>query len=244
MHSWHPSWWVFVTVEIERTSKNTSSPPAERSRGTLEVMQTIMQPCHTGEQRKGLPAWPCLHPLHHTPPQAFQRFELGRKPQLSPFLRTLRVVHSTLHVFGHPTFQRGLSSPPAWPLQQPFQQMPAPESKPGRESLSCRCSNGSWLLSGDPGRPWHRLQLQQEPHPGPLLLPDTPNTAQPGSKRPIILHTNVWMRFHVETLQQHNVQKPHSPPQKCKAGDLICQSLVEKCKPHHPIKQIMYYNFL
>lgn len=88
-----------------------------------------------------------------------------------------------------------------------------------------------------------QLQLQQEPRPGPLLLPGTPDTAQPISKHSIILTKNAWVHFHVETLQQHNVQKPHSP-QKCKAGYLICRSLVHKCKPHHPIKEMMCYNFL
>lgn len=59
-------------------------------------------------------------------------------------------------------------------------------------------------------------------------------------KRSIILTKNVWMHF--QTPQQHNVQKPHSPPQK--AGDLIYRRLVQKCKPHHPIKQITYYHFV
>lgn len=132
---------------------------------------------------RGAACLPCMHTLHKTLLQPFQRCELGRWPQ--PFLRTLRVAHSKDNsscIWALP-FPKRVIFPPAQPLQQAPQQMPAPEGQGWEGTLSCRCSNGSQLLSGDPGRPWQGLQLQEEPHPGPVLLPDTANTAQPVTKR-------------------------------------------------------------
>lgn len=114
----------------------------QRSSGGDANHRAIVQYRRT---EKGAAHLPCLHPLHQTLLQPFQRFDLGRRPR--PFLRTFRVVHSKdkPSCILEPHFPKRVIFPPAQPLQQVLQQMPAPEGQSWEGSPSLQMLQ--WLLA-------------------------------------------------------------------------------------------------
>lgn len=208
-------------------------------------MQTIMQVCHTEEQSKVLPACPCAS-LAQDPSETISKMWTWEKATaFSKDTKSSSLKRQLFTYLGTPLSKESyLPTSPAPPTGTPVDASSRGVRLGGNPFLQMF----QWLLAaiwwprqalagaaaprGTPPRtsaaPWHSQYC----------------TACLQTLLFTVLTKKVWMHFPVQTLQQHNILKPCSPPQKCKVGDLICRSLVQKCKPHHPIKQIICYNFL
>lgn len=186
---------------------------------------------------------PACAPRTRPLPDCFKRLEAGRRPPSGPFLRALWR--------DHPKDNSSciLAPPPSRDSYLPTSTAPPTGSQAGASLMGqgggtqggtpfpAACSNGFWPLSGDAGRPCYQLGLPTGTPPQTTAAPWRTRYCTAHLQMLHYLTQNVWMHFHVGSLQQHKVRAPNSP-QRRKEGDLICRSQVQKRKPHHPIKRI------
>lgn len=175
-------------------------------------------------------------------PSTLQRLQPGRRPPSAPFLRVWRRASPKRQLFMYfcspPSREGYLPTSTAPPTGSPAGVSVTGRGNPGRDPLSCSCSNGCWPLSGDPGRPRHQLRLPTGTPPQTTAAPRRARYCAAHLQMLRYLTKNLWTHFHVGALQQREVREPSSPSQRCKEGELICRSQGQKCKPHHPIKRM------
>lgn len=153
----------------------------------------------------------CLPASAQISPQLLQRLEPGRRPQSGPFLRALRMAHPKDNL----SWKAYLPTSSAHPMGSPAAAS-LTGGNLGRDPLSCSCSNSSWPLSGDTGRPQHQLQMPAGSPPWTTAAPWHAWYCTTHLPMLCYLTENIWMHFHVVTLQQHRVWEPSSPPRKYK----------------------------
>lgn len=148
-------------------------------------MQTIMQVCHTEEQRKVLPACPCASLAQDPSATISKMWTWEKATAFSKDTKSSSLKTTTSCIWALP-FPKRVIFPPAQPLQQALQQMPAPEGQGWEGTLSCRCSNapGCYLVTqAGPGRGCSSKRNPTQDQCCSL----TANTARPVSKRSYLL---------------------------------------------------------